>query len=209
MSDARRWILERRARFLAAALAGIAPAACEPKADNKPPASPVVVESREGDADAGTASARPPETVVRDDGDIDTDGDGIPDKDDPCPTVRGSLTSDGTIDGCPHVCLTVVVGPPKILDVLTFASGSAALTPRSLEILDGLARTVVAHPEMILEVAGHAGENEKSSVARARADAVMKALVQRGAPADRMRAVDYGKSRKVGARVDFEVTEKP
>ncbi len=107
-SDARRVILARRARFVAAALAGLAGCRAAPPAE--PPESVVTVAEPEPEVeptpgpDAGETSlpkrARAP----------DRDKDGVPDADDQCPDERGSSDPESDRLGCPdlhpRICLS-------------------------------------------------------------------------------------------------------
>ncbi len=107
-SDARRVILARRARFVAAALAGLAGCRAAPPA--KPPESAVTVAEPEPEAeprpdlDAGGTDlpkrARAP----------DRDKDGVPDADDQCADEPGVSDPDSERLGCPDmhpmICLS-------------------------------------------------------------------------------------------------------
>jgi hypothetical protein len=115
--DARRTILERRARFVAAALAAAglscnesgagplmaAPLAVGSEAPSQEPQSPPRKRTR---ADAGKVV----DESIEDDpaASDDLDQDGIPDRLDACPGARGAASPDPKKHGCP--CLSII-GP--------------------------------------------------------------------------------------------------
>jgi len=77
-----------------------------------------------------------------------------------------------------------------------FETGSAILTAASSPILDEAADTLKKHPDLTIEVGGHTDSsgnkiaNEKLS--QARAETVMKYLVEKGAKAELLSAKGYG-----------------
>ncbi|HEY4202143.1 MAG TPA: OmpA family protein [Devosiaceae bacterium] len=86
---------------------------------------------------------------------------------------------------------------------ILFQSGSAKMTPDSLASLDGLAATLQKCPEAIVHVEGYtdADGDEASNLALsvARAEAVVAALADKGAGADRLYAIGYGESLPVAS----------
>ena len=82
-----------------------------------------------------------------------------------------------------------------------FETGRAELDPASQPLLAAAYDVIAKCPRLRIEVSGHtdsigppAGNKELS---QRRADAVMKALIGLGAPADRLHAVGYGQTRPV------------
>jgi outer membrane protein OmpA-like peptidoglycan-associated protein len=78
---------------------------------------------------------------------------------------------------------------------IQFASGSAAISPKSSALLDRLAREARACPgniriEGFTDNTGRAGANQRLSAVRAAA--VRAALIERGIPAERLQSRGYG-----------------
>lgn len=131
----------------------------------------------------------------------DTDGDGIFDPDDACPAEKGPPDDDRTKNGCPK-SVRVVENEIVILEQVQFDTGKATIKPASNDLLDQVAAVLTQHPEMLkVEVQGHtdnrgsAALNKKLS--QARADAVKKAMVQRGVSADRLVTKGYGPDKPI------------
>jgi len=153
----------------------------------------------------------------------DTDGDGIFDPDDACPAEKGPPDDDRTKNGCPK-SVRVVDNEIVILEQVQFDTGKATIKPASNDLLDQVAAVLTQHPEMLkVEVQGHtdnrgsAALNKKLS--QARADAVKKAMVQRGVSADRLVTKGYGpdkpidengtdEGRQRNRRVQFVILDK-
>jgi OOP family OmpA-OmpF porin len=143
-----------------------------------------------GSAPIGTPPPPPPPRPVPDAAppprvDEDTDGDGIPDARDLCPSTppgtrvnpagcTADLDRDGVADGTdrcndtpPGAPVDATGCPPKgpappapkpevlRLEGVHFASNSADLTPRAREVLEGVAAKLKARAQMRVEVAGH------------------------------------------------------
>ncbi len=131
--------------------------------------------------------------------DPDNDGDGIPDVRDKCPNEPETFNGLDDEDGCPDEGKVVIEGSDiVILEKVQFKRGSAEILPESDEILDAVTAALKGHPEfLVLEVAGHADErgNEDLNLrlTRARAAAVVDALVARGVQRSRLVSQGYGK----------------
>jgi outer membrane protein OmpA-like peptidoglycan-associated protein len=82
---------------------------------------------------------------------------------------------------------------------ITFASGSAAIDPRSRPTLDTAAQVILAGPTATIEVGGHtdnqgaAATNQRLSLQRAQA--VRAYLISKGVPAARLVAKGYGSTK--------------
>jgi outer membrane protein OmpA-like peptidoglycan-associated protein len=97
-------------------------------------------------------------------------------------------------------------GAPKqviILKEVNFAFNSAELTPKSKGILDQWVDKIKGDKTMRVEVAGHTDSigsdayNQKLS--ERRAQAVVDYFVSKGVPADRLKAVGYGKTKPIAS----------
>jgi outer membrane protein OmpA-like peptidoglycan-associated protein len=90
--------------------------------------------------------------------------------------------------------LAAIVSRSKI----EFATGSAAIQPRSAEVLDALAKAARDCPGVI-RVEGHTDSigaaNANLSLSQARAAAVRQALIERDIPQARLQAQGYGAER--------------
>lgn len=130
---------------------------------------------------------------------IDEDGDGLVAPADHCPAVRGSPT-----DGCP------IEAPPRAHDAITpaladlegvlvgvaFASGEDKLTAPARATLSRVADALQANPGVRVEIVGHTDDRGDAAANRRlsalRADAVVRALVERGVAAERLVARGAG-----------------
>ncbi len=128
----------------------------------------------------------------------DNDKDGIPDVKDLCPNEPETFNKFRDEDGCPDRGNVVVEDNNiVILKKIQFKTGSAEILPESNEILDAVAGTMKDHPEFqLVEVAGHADERAPDSynlkLTQLRVNAVVAALVARGAPSNKLRSKGYG-----------------
>ena len=131
-------------------------------------------------------------------GDGDRDHDLIPDSKDKCPNEPETYNGVNDEDGCPDNGDVVVTdGGIVILKKIQFKTGSAEILPASDPILDQVAFALKGHPEFaLIEVAGHADERSTDqynlNLTQKRVDAVVAALVTRGAEKSRLRAKGYG-----------------
>jgi outer membrane protein OmpA-like peptidoglycan-associated protein len=84
---------------------------------------------------------------------------------------------------------------------VTFESGSARLVPSSFATLDRVAASLLAHPDVRIEVAGYTDNTGSAAANRRlsaqRAGAVRDYLRLRGVPQERMRAAGYGPANPV------------
>jgi outer membrane protein OmpA-like peptidoglycan-associated protein len=151
--------------------------------------------------------------------DPDNDKDKIPDAVDKCPNEPETYNGFEDEDGCPDKGGVIIIDAPiKILDVVTFDAGSDAIAASSNKLLDEIAATLKAHPELgTFIVKGHALATEKDAakLAERRAKNVVAALVKRGVSASVLdtRALPpesptTGELPAHVRRVDFEVAKK-
>ncbi|HFC54178.1 MAG TPA: OmpA family protein [Gammaproteobacteria bacterium] len=176
-------------------------------------------------AEAAPAPAPAPEPAPV----VDSDADGVPDDKDACAgTAVGAkvdprgceLDSDGdgvvdSKDACAGTApgTKVDVKGCEIPEVITlhgvnFVTGSDKLLPESRAVLDGVAETLIKHPEMRVEVAGYTDStgsrafNERLSYRRAKM--VRSYLITKGVAPDNLTAKGYGPADPVASNSTAE-----
>jgi OOP family OmpA-OmpF porin len=123
---------------------------------------------------------------------LDTDGDGVVDSKDACPTVYAQ-----TADGCPP--------PPEpkklVLEGVNFDNDKSTLRPDAIGILERAAIALKEWGEVKVEIAGHtdavASDEYNQDLSERRANAVRDFLISKGIAADRLTAKGYGESRPI------------
>src|SRR5438093_91679 len=143
----------------------------------------------------------------------DSDSDGVPDGIDQCPNTPAGvhvdpkgcpLDSDG--DGCIILFQPEIVPgapgaparPTLILRGVNFEWGRSALTRDSYAVLDQVAGSLVANPEIRIEIAGYTDNTGSAPLnvrlSQARAASVRAYLARKGVSPERMVAKGYGAS---------------
>lgn len=132
--------------------------------------------------------------------DLDNDLDGIPDAEDNCPNAPETFNGFEDDDGCPD---EKPIEQKFILKGIHFESGSAALTPDSYPILDDVVRSLLAYPEVRVEIRGYTdsvGSAEFNlGLSQRRADSVKQYLVNAGIDPARLIAKGYGEADPVAS----------
>ena len=127
----------------------------------------------------------------------DSDGDGIDDTKDKCPGTAAGTRVDAA--GCP--ILFTEAKTPVVLRGVTFETGRSALKPDSYTILDIVAASLVANPDIKIEIGGHTDATgapaTNTRLSQARADAVRAYLATKGVAPERMVAKGYGPTQPV------------
>jgi outer membrane protein OmpA-like peptidoglycan-associated protein len=152
----------------------------------------------------------------------DSDGDGINDDSDACPNEAGKPNADPAKNGCPVVQITK--GEIKINEKVQFDTGKATIKEASGPLLDQIAQVMKDHPEIKkIEVQGHTDDQGKKyfnqQLSAARAQAVAKALEDRGVDKSRMEFKGYGQEEPIAdnateegraknRRVQFKILER-
>ncbi|MFO0552319.1 MAG: OmpA family protein [Polyangiaceae bacterium] len=152
----------------------------------------------------------------------DQDGDGIPDIEDACPDAPENFQGIDDEDGCPDVRRVLIQADRLvILERVRFEGKSARIASTSFNLLDAIADVMREHPEILLvTIEGHTDSSGDEAANRKlsgeRAEAVKRALVERGVDAVRLTTVAYGETRPImpndteegreaNRRVDFRV----
>jgi len=142
--------------------------------------------------------------------DPDNDRDGILDVDDACPikpeTDNGYLDEDGCPDVAPQ---RVKVERTRIVieESIFFDVDKATIKPESFDLLDEIADTLDAHPELLkIRIEGHTDSDGDAlynlKLSQARAESVVDALVGRGVDEDRLEPVGFGEAQPLASNAD-------
>jgi outer membrane protein OmpA-like peptidoglycan-associated protein len=127
----------------------------------------------------------------------DADGDGVDDTKDKCPGTASGTRVDAA--GCP--ILFTEARTPVVLRGVTFETGRSALKPDSYTILDIVAASLIANPDIKIEIGGHTDNTGSAAtnlrLSQARADAVRAYLATKGVALDRMVARGFGPEQPV------------
>ncbi len=134
----------------------------------------------------------------------DSDGDGVYDTADKCPGTPAGTKVDK--NGCPQ--LFEENKTTFVLQGVNFETAKADLLPGAVEVLDRVATTLTAYPEVRVEVAGHT-DNKGShaynvKLSQRRAEAVRNYLIGKGIAADRMVAKGYGPDKPMATNATEE-----
>src|SRR5213596_249445 len=129
----------------------------------------------------------------------DSDGDGVDDAKDRCPGTTPGTRVDAA--GCP--ILFTPERTPVILRGVIFEIGKSALKPESFTVLDIVAQSLNANPDIRIEIAGYTDNTGSSAtnlkLSQARADAVRAYLGSKGVAPSRMVAKGYGAANPIAA----------
>ena len=147
--------------------------------------------------DACPAEAGPAENKGCPDKDRDTDT--VVDRLDECPDIPGPVDNKG----CPKKGgVKLKEGRIEFEGTIYFDTDKDVIQQRSFSLLDNIATVIKAHPELgKIRVEGHT-DNQGSQahnmdLSQRRAEAVVRALVQRGVPAEQLTAQGFGPTRPV------------
>ena len=157
--------------------------------------------------------------------DPDNDGDRIPDVRDACPNEPEVINGVDDEDGCPDEGLIEMVDDRIVLDEsVLFDFERARVKSRARPIVDAIVSLIAQHPEWsLMAVEGHAdvrgNEDYNQSLSHRRARNVVRELVRRGVPPDRLRFAGFGSARprmdgrserahQQNRRVEFVVAER-
>jgi len=125
----------------------------------------------------------------------DEDGDGVLNENDKCPGTPKGVEVDET--GCPKVAqLFQEEKKALVLEGVNFEFNSATLTAASSRVLDRVAESMIAWPDVKVEVGGHTdtvgARDYNVRLSERRAAAVRDYLVSKGVAADRFQVKGYG-----------------
>lgn len=158
--------------------------------------------------------------------DPDNDNDGVPDEKDKCPNQPETINGYKDDDGCPDKGKAqVIIKENKIviLKKVYFATGRATIKRISYNLLDQVAQTLAANPQVKgVRVEGHTDSRGRKAanlrLSQRRAEAVRDYMIGKGIAAGRLIAVGYGpekpiannrtrKGRADNRRVEFTILD--
>ncbi len=129
----------------------------------------------------------------------DTDGDGSPDPDDRCPYVPGIAEQNG----CPLLKKQVVRQLQEAGKQIQFETGSDALLPASIPVVERVAEILKSYPNYRVTVAGHTdnrGKPQKNKqLSERRAARCVEKLVALGVEPERLTAIGYGATKPIAS----------
>jgi outer membrane protein OmpA-like peptidoglycan-associated protein len=132
----------------------------------------------------------------------DSDGDGVTDNLDRCPNTPAGSAVDQL--GCVILFReerTPGARPTLVLQGVNFQTGRSSLTSESYAVLDQVAASLVANPDIRIEVAGYTDNTGSAAIntrlSRARAIAVRTYLARKGVAPTRMVARGFGPSHPI------------
>jgi OOP family OmpA-OmpF porin len=131
----------------------------------------------------------------------DGDKDGVPNRVDSCsnePGVEINL-------GCPQHEMPLVSIMPRQIELrgrVVFEASQARIQQRSFEVLDWVAKVIREHPEILRVVVGaHTDDRgfaeQNRILTQQRAESVVRYLIGKGVPAERLAAKGYGSERPI------------
>lgn len=134
---------------------------------------------------------------------VDNDRDGILDAEDRCPDDPEAYNGMEDEDGCPDRGRVVVTSTElRILQSIVFAQNSETIAAASQPILDAVAETMRANPQIeLVEIGGHASTDEADgwALSARRATAVRNALVAKGVAPSRLEIQPYANVQPVAS----------
>ena len=135
--------------------------------------------------------------------DPDNDGDGVLDASDLCPRTPANVEVDER--GCPVV---EEIREDLVLEGVEFAPSSDELTPASESTLLRVAESLLAWPEVRVEIGGHTDSTGSArfnrELSRQRAESVRQFLIGEGVDPDRIVSAGYGEGRPIRSNATVE-----
>jgi OOP family OmpA-OmpF porin len=145
----------------------------------------------------------------------------VVDREDNCPDEPGTVKNHG----CKEKQLVVITEQGlDILDIVYFDTSKAIIQKRSYKLLDNVAAVIIAHPQVgKFRVEGHTddrgNDDDNLDLSQRRAEAVVKYLVDKGVPAERLEALGFGETKPIAdnktkagraknRRVEFKIIGK-
>src|SRR5690606_6516914 len=122
----------------------------------------------------------------------DTDGDGVPDKDDECPEIAGPASNRG----CPEVKEEHIKQLNDYGKTILFNTGKSTFQEQSYAVLDNMAKVMNQFPNVKLVIEGQTdsigSDKINDLLSEDRADAVREYLVSKVISANRLSSQGFG-----------------
>jgi outer membrane protein OmpA-like peptidoglycan-associated protein len=121
----------------------------------------------------------------------------VPDKDDLCPDLVGTVANNG----CPEVTEAVRKTLLDYAKTILFDTGKSTIKPQSADVLNNIADILDDYPNVNFRVEGHTDSTGSDALNKRlsgeRAQAVVNYLIEKGIPSERMTSVGYGEERPI------------
>lgn len=126
----------------------------------------------------------------------DSDEDGILDEVDVCPKVPECVNGFDDEDGCPDEPPAEVAALQGVIESLVFETDKGVIRPESYAELDRIARTLIAYPQVRVEIQNHRAADGQDvysrDITKIRANAVAEYLFDKGVRRRQLVAHGYG-----------------
>src|SRR5690606_18843627 len=127
----------------------------------------------------------------------DTDGDGVLDKDDKCPTVKGTVANFG----CPELSEEHEAKLNQYAKTILFNSGKSTFQKQTYPVLQAITSILKEYPDSKFSIEGHTDSDGSDALnqklSEDRAGAVKNYLIENGIDASRLSSSGYGESRPI------------
>jgi outer membrane protein OmpA-like peptidoglycan-associated protein len=137
--------------------------------------------------------------------DPDNDKDGILDAKEKCPNQAETFNGIDDEDGCPDEAVDRIPKGKILMEGIRFSGRTAELDFQSYAVLDSLVKSLLAYPDMELEITAHVDKSgnpeEDEQLAMGMASAVCKYLIQRGVGEERLSPISMGSNRPTSSNV--------
>lgn len=159
--------------------------------------------------------------------DPDNDYDGVPDAMDQCPEEHETINGIDDDDGCPDEGepeTEIIEERIELKGTVLFESGKSTIRAVSKPLLDQVALTILANPQIrLVRIEGHTDDRGPAEdnffLSQDRADSVRRYLIERGVEAERLVAEGYGEEQPIDTnstsagrsrnrRVEFVIVEQ-
>jgi outer membrane protein OmpA-like peptidoglycan-associated protein len=127
----------------------------------------------------------------------DTDGDGVLDKDDRCPDVKGTVANNG----CPEISEEQVKKLNEYAKTILFNSGKATFKKETFPVLQAISAILKEFPNSRFMIEGHTDSDGAAAMNQTlsenRATAVKNYLIENGVDASRLESAGYGETKPI------------
>ena len=129
----------------------------------------------------------------------------MPDKDDNCPEVAGTVANNGCPEGPTEDDMAKIT---ELSRGIQFAFGATKFTEGTPPVLDAIVSIILKYPNASFSVEGHTDsigtKSFNQSLSERRAAAVVDYLSSRNVSADRLNSVGFGENNPLDTNVNAE-----